>query len=84
MKSNGVNKGKHEKKEVTISKKARKEDKNRNTQRIQMKIAAKNTTERPPERLLIHKLSNAGPKTIIDYNMKYATPCAPPSSRIIK
>ena len=47
MKSNGVNKGKHEKKEVTISKKARKEDKNGNTQRIQMKIAAKNTTERP-------------------------------------
>jgi len=47
MKSNGVNKGKHENKEVTISKKARKEDKNGNTQRIQMKIAAKNTTERP-------------------------------------
>ena len=43
-----MNKGKHKKKEVTISKKTRKEDKNGNTQRIQMKIAAKNTTEQPP------------------------------------
>ena len=30
----------------------------------------------PPKRPLIHELSNAGPRAIIDHNMKCATPCA--------
>ena len=45
-----------------------------------MKTSAENTTERPPERPperpLIHELSSAGPRAIIDHNMKCGTPCA--------
>jgi hypothetical protein len=63
-------------KEITVCEKKREEDKKRNKQRTQMKTSTKNTTERPPERPLIHELSNAGPRAIIDHNMKCGTPCA--------
>ena len=66
--------------EVTVCEKEREEDKKRNKQRTQMKTSAENTTERPPERPperpLIHELSSAGHRAIIDHNMKCETPCA--------
>ena len=62
--------------EITIYEKEKTEDKRRNKQRTQIKINAENTTERPPERPLIHELSNTGPRAIIDHNIKRGTPCA--------
>ena len=69
--------------EVTVCEKEREEDKKRNKQRTQMKTCWKynrttprTTPERPPERPLIHELSSAGHRAIIDHNMKCGTPCA--------
>ena len=61
--------------EVTVCEKAREQTKNTN-ETSAPRTNPRTTPERPLERPLIHELSNAGPRAIIDHNMKCATPCA--------
>ena len=68
--------------EVTVCEKEREEDKKgtKNTNENKCwkynRTTPRTTPERPPERPLIHELSSAGPRAIIDHNMKCGTPCA--------
>ena len=70
--------------EVTVCEKEGEEDKkkeqtkNTNENRCWKynRTTPRTTPERPPERPLIHELSSAGPRAIIDHNMKFGTPCA--------